>query len=175
MLMTGDQPHSPEDQMLLAFLAAQREAVLAIVEGLDEEAWHRPVVPSGWTPAGLVEHLGNAERHWFPGVVANSDTELPWDIGLPPYDPHAAFVLDRSSAEIISYYRDQCARSDAVLAATPLSAPLRGKHGRYEHEPPDVRWVVLHMIEETARHAGHLDIARELIDGHVGLGLRSSP
>jgi uncharacterized protein DUF664 len=83
MLMTSDQSQSPEDQMLLAFLAAQREAVLATAEGLDEDAWHRPAVPSGWTPAGLVEHLGNAERHWFPGVVANSDTELPCDAGLP--------------------------------------------------------------------------------------------
>jgi Protein of unknown function (DUF664) len=53
---------------------------------------------------------------------------------------------------------------------TPLSAPPRGRHGRYE--PPNVRWVVLHMIEETARHAGHLDIARELIDGQTGLGPR---
>jgi uncharacterized protein DUF664 len=65
------------------------------------------------------------------------------------------------------------ARSDAVLAATPLSAPPRGRHGvPGQDEPPNVRWVVLHMIEETARHAGHLDIARELIDGQTGLGPR---
>ncbi len=82
--MTGGQPEDPEDQALLAFLDAQRDAVLSIVEGLDEEAWHRSVVPSGWTPAGLVEHLGGAERHWFQGVVAGSDAELPWDEGLPP-------------------------------------------------------------------------------------------
>lgn len=170
--MTG-QPEDKEDQALLAFLAAQRDAVLSIVEGLDEEAWHRSVVPSGWTPAGLVEHLGGAERHWFQGVVAGSDAELPWDEGLPPYDPEAAFVCDRPAAEVIGYYRDQCARSDAVLAVTPLSAPPRGRHGDPEMgEPPSVRWVVLHMIEETARHAGHLDIARELIDGQTGLGPR---
>jgi len=173
MDMTGDQPEDPEDQVLLAFLEAQRDAVLSIVAGLDEAAWHRPVVPSGWTPAGLVEHLGGAERHWFQGVVAGSGTELPWDEGLPPYDPEAAFVIDRSSAEVIGYYRDQCARSDAVLAVTPLPAPPRGRHGDPQmDEPPTVRWVVLHMIEETARHAGHLDIARELIDGQTGLGPR---
>jgi hypothetical protein len=64
-------------------------------------------------------------------------------------------------------------RSDAVLAVTPLSARPRGRHGDPGMgEPPDVRWVVLHMIEETARHAGHLDIARELIDGQTGLGPR---
>jgi uncharacterized damage-inducible protein DinB len=171
--MTGNQPEDPEDQVLLAFLDAQRDSVLSIVERLDEEAWHRSVVPSGWTPAGLVEHLGGAERHWFQWVVAASDAELPWDEGLPPYDPEAAFVCDRPSAEVIGYYRDQCARSDAVLAVTPLSAPPRGRHGDPEmDEPPSVRWVVLHMIEETARHAGHLDIARELIDGQTGLGPR---
>ena len=171
--MTFIQPEELEDQALLVFLAAQRDAVLSIVAGLDEEAWHRPVVPSGWTPAGLVEHLGGAEWHWFQGVVAGAALELPGDLDETPYDPTAAFVSDDPSAEVIGFYRDQCARSDAVLAVTPLSAVPRGKHGvPGQNEPPDVRWVVLHMIEETARHAGHLDIARELIDGQTGLGAR---
>ena len=172
--MTGNQIENPEDQALLDFLAAQRDSVLAIVAGLDEQAWHRPVVPSGWTPAGLVEHLGGAEWHWFQGVVCGTVPEPPpGDEDLPAYDPTAAFVTDEPSAEIIRFYRDQCASSDAVLAVTPLSARPRGKHGvPGEDEPPNVRWVVLHMIEETARHAGHLDIARELLDGQTGLGPR---
>lgn len=169
--MTSHWNENAEDQALLAFLAAQRDAVHSIVAGLDEQAWHRSVVPSGWTPAGLVDHLGGAEWHWFQGVVAGKHPEpAPGDADLPPYDPTAAFVCDLPSAEIIRFYRDQCASSDAVLAVTPLSAPPRGRHGDYQ--PPDVRWVVLHMIEETARHAGHLDIARELIDGQTGLGPR---
>jgi len=173
--MTANRIEDTQDQALLVFLAAQRDAVLAIVAGLDEEAWHRPVVPSGWTPAGLVEHLGGAEWHWFQGVVAGVVPGPPPEgEDLPPYDPKTAlFVSDEPSAEIIGFYRGQCARSDAVLAATPLSAPPRGRHGRPgQDEPPNVRWVVLHMIEETARHAGHLDIARELIDGQTGLGPR---
>ncbi len=171
--MTVNQPEELQDAALLAFLAAQRNAVLSIVAGLDEEAWHRSVVPSGWTPAGLVEHLGGAEWHWFQGVVAGADPELPGDLDETPYDPTAAFVSDLPSPEVIGFYRDQCARSDEVLAVTPLSATPRGKHGvPGQDEPPDVRWVVLHMIEETARHAGHLDIARELIDGRTGLGPR---
>jgi hypothetical protein len=172
--VTGHQSENPEDRALLDFLAAQRAAVLSIVAGLDEEAWHRSVVPSGWTPAGLVEHLGGAEWHWFQGVVTGAVPEPPpGDEELTPYDPTAALVSDRPSAEIIAFYRDQCAQSDAVLAVTPLSARPRGKHGAPEQdEPPDVRWVVLHMIEETARHAGHLDIARELLDGQTGLGPR---
>jgi hypothetical protein len=162
-----------EKRAMLHFLEYQRASVLSIVEGLDEEAWHRPVVPSGWTPAGLVEHLGDAERHWFQQVVTGSDADLPWDEGRPAYDPEAAFICDRPAADVIAYYREQCKRSDAVLAVTPLSAPPRGRHGDPDmDEPVSVRWVVLHMIEETACHAGHLDIARELLDGRTNLGLR---
>ncbi|HXW87194.1 MAG TPA: DinB family protein [Streptosporangiaceae bacterium] len=162
-----------EDQDLLYFLRYQRASVLSIVEGLSERDWHRPVVPSGWTPAGLVEHLGGAERHWFQQVVNGFEVELPWDEGRPAYDPEAAFVCDRPSADIVAYYREQCERSDAVLASTPLSAPPRGRHGDDSaDEPRSVRVVVLHMIEETACHAGHLDIARELLDGQTNRGLR---
>jgi hypothetical protein len=169
-----DIQHDEESQALLAFLAAQRAAVLAIVADLDEEAWHRSVVPSGWTPAGFVEHLGGAEWHWFQGVVAGKSPDpAPGDEDQEPYDPTAAFVSDLPSDEIVSFYRDQCAQSDAVMAVTPMTAKPRGKHGvPGQGEPPDVRWVVLHMIEETARHAGHLDIARELMDGQTGLGPR---
>ncbi len=163
-----------ERRALLHFLRYQWESVLAIVDGLDEADWHRSVVSSGWTPAGLVQHLGDAERHWFQQVVTGSDTELAWDEGRPAYDPEAAFRCDRPAAEVLGYYREQIKRSDAVLAVTPLSAPPRGRHGAPDgsDEPPDVRWVVLHMIEETACHSGHLDIARELLDGRVDLGLR---
>jgi hypothetical protein len=170
----GDHETKADDEMLRAFLRAQRETVLAIVEGLDEEAWHRPVVPTGWTPAGMVEHLGGAEWHWFQGVVAGKQPELPGDVDeeRPPYDPlTVVFTTDEPSAEVVSFYRDQCAQSEAVLATTSLSAPPLGKHG-FAYEPPNVRWVVLHMIEETARHAGHLDIARELLDGSTRLGGR---
>ncbi len=171
--MNDNEPRDPKDQMLLDFLDAQRGVVLSIVEGLDEEAWHQAVVPSGWTPAGLVEHLGGAEWHWFQGVVAGVSPELPPDEDATPYDPTAAFVSVLPSEEIIQFYRHQCAQSDAVLAVTPLTAAPRGRHGwPGGDEPPNVRWIVLHMIEETARHAGHLDIARELSDGRTGLGPR---
>ncbi len=168
-----DDSQEQNDGALLAFLQAQRGAVLSIVDGLDEEGWHQSVVPSGWTPAGLVEHLGGAEWHWFQGVVAGIRPAPPPDADMTPYDPTAAFVSELPSADIVAFYRDQCARSDAVLSATPMSSKPLGRHGDPEmEEPPDVRWVVLHMIEETARHAGHLDIARELIDGRTGLGPR---
>jgi len=161
------------DEMLIAFLRGQRESVLAIVQGLDEADWHRSVLPTGWTPAGMIEHLGGAEWHWFQGVTAGREPELSGDLDedQPPYDPMTiVFSTDESSRDVLDFYRNQCAQSDAVLAVTSLSAAPRGRHGR--NEPPDVRWIVLHMIEETARHAGHLDAARELLDGAVRMGGR---
>jgi uncharacterized damage-inducible protein DinB len=161
-----------ERQALLHYLQYQRDSVLSVVDGLDEKAWHTSVVPSGWTVAGFVEHLGSMERHWFQGVIAGREDELPWDEGRPPYDPVAPFTCDRPSADVLAYYREQCQRSDQVLAQMALSAPPRGSHGDPESEPPSVRWVVLHVIEETAAHSGHLEIARELLDGRTDLGLR---
>jgi uncharacterized damage-inducible protein DinB len=155
---------------LLEYLEFQRSSVRSIVEGLNEEAWHTPVVASGWTVAGMVEHLGNAERHWFQQVVAGSAAEYPWDEGRPPYDPAMAFSCERPSAEVLGYYRAQCDKSDEILAGVSLSDAPRGRHG--DDETPNVRVVILHIIEETAAHSGHLEIARELLDNKTGLGLR---
>jgi hypothetical protein len=74
---------------------------------------------------------------------------------------------------VLAFYRDQGRRSNAVLTSMPLSSPPAGTHdGELADEITDLRWIALHMIEETARHAGHLDAARELLDGQVGLGPR---
>jgi len=173
-----------ETRTLLAFLEAQRSSVLAIVDGLDEQAMRTVVVPSGWTPVGLIGHLGFAERHWFQQVATGTAVDVPWAAEAEPAsneaeaeatgtDRRGPFTIDRPVAEVIDFYRDQCARANGVLASTPLSAAPRGAlHGEVEDEVTDLRWIVLHMIEETARHAGHLDIARELLDGRTGLGPR---
>jgi hypothetical protein len=156
-----------EKQALTAFLAAQRSSVLAILDGLDEQALTTPVVPSGWTPLGLVEHLGYAERHWFQEVATGTAEPLAWP------DDHAPLTTPRPPEVVFAFYREQCRRSDAVLSATPLSAPPVGRHpGPDGDDVTDLRWIVLHLIEETARHAGHLDLARELLDGRTGLGPR---
>jgi len=171
----------PEDQALLAFLDAQRHSVLKIVEGLPEEAWQTPVVPSGWTVAGMLWHLCGVEHHWLQHVTTGVIEERPpdeegGDEEEGAYDPEAAFTCHWSSADLIAGYRDECRRSDEVLAVTPLPAAPRGL--AFHHDPEytkqitNVRWIVLHVIEETARHAGHLDIARELLDGRTGLGPR---
>ena len=123
---------------------------------------NRAIVPSGWTPAGLIEHLGDAERVWFQNVIADESTDEP---GAPT----------RTVAEALAYYRACVARSDDILGVTPLDAQPAARPMvdiGIPYEVRTVRDVVLHLIEETARHAGHLDIARELIDGRIGLGPR---
>ena len=158
----------PEARVLRHFLDAQRAAVLAIVDGLDDEELRTPVLPSGWTPLGLIEHLGHAERHWFQQVATGSAAPLPW-----PAEDNTKPGPARSAAQVVAFYRDQCRRSNAVLASRPLSSPPVGQHDEeIADEITDLRWIALHRIEETARHAGHLDAARELLDGQVGLGPR---
>jgi uncharacterized damage-inducible protein DinB len=164
----------PDRAALLAALEYQRASVRSIVDGLSEEHWHTSVVPSGWTLAGLVAHLGGAERHWTY-VVLDHDPGHPFDEDSDdePYDPYAPFVIDWPSSKVLAYYLDQTRQTDEMLAATALGSAPRGRHGAEDmYEPQSVREIVLHLIEETAAHSGHLEIARELLDGKTRLGLR---
>lgn len=175
--MTADpESPDPETAVLIEFLDAQRGSVLAIVAGLDDDALAARVLPSGWSPLGLIEHLGHAERHWFGEVATGSAPDLPWgtEAGTDDGDDDESYTTTRSAAEVFAFYRDQCARSNSLLAATPLSTAPLGRHlWKGVADPaPDLRWIALHLIEETARHAGHLDVVRELLDGRTGLGPR---
>jgi hypothetical protein len=166
-----------ERDRLQYFLDEQRNAVLAIIEGLDETQLHTPALPSGWSPIGLVLHLRGAEAMWFQWVVLGTRPQpVAWDDGVedPPYDPEAPFVTGHAGGAVIEQYRRQCEISNEILRSRELDTALLGEHGLDWPDEPitDVRWVVLHMIEETARHAGHLDAARELLDGVTGRGPR---
>jgi uncharacterized damage-inducible protein DinB len=155
-----------ERSMLLHYLTAQRRHVLGILEDLDEQALRRPALPSGWSAVELVNHLSlDVERFWFRAVVAGeadvvqgvlSSTEDGWhvDDAVP-------------AAEILATYRREIELADAVLTATPVEAAPAwwsdDLFGGWRVE--NVREVLLHVIAETACHAGHLDAARELLDG----------
>ncbi len=175
-----DVNRDDESRMLLGFLQYQRDSVLKIVEGLPEDAWQTPVVPSGWTVAGMLYHLCGVEHHWLQHVTTGVMEERPADgegnEEEGTYDPEAAFTCSWPSADLIAGYRDECRRSDEVLAVTPLSAAPRGlgfhPDPEYTKQITNVRWIVLHVIEETAAHSGHLEIARELLDGKTRLGGR---
>jgi hypothetical protein len=157
-----------ETKALLAeALDIQREHVLGILEGLDGAAFHRVVLPSGWSCLGLVHHLAlDVERFWFRQVVAGEpmaeqdDGRSAWEVD--PGTPHE---------EVVALYRSEIGKADAIVAATPLDAPPR--HWPDHFDPsftlPNLHAVLLHVITETACHAGHLDAARELIDGRTWL------
>jgi len=171
--MADTGPEDVEKRALLDFLDAQRAIVLAIVAGLPEDTLRTPVLPSGWTPLGLVKHLGFAERHWFQRVATGSVSELSWAELPGEEEGRQPFTTGLPAEVVLGFYRDQCERANAFVAATPLSEPPRGRHrGDPAGEICDLRRIILHMIEETARHAGHLDIARELADNRTGLGQR---
>ncbi len=163
-------PHTmtAEAAALKHFLDAQRASATAILQGLTDEQLRTSVLPSGWTPLGLIKHLAYAERHWFQRVAVGTVAGVPWND-----DDEGQLVSEHPVEEVFAFYADQCARSNAVLATTSLDAKPVGRHGEeLDEEITQVRRIVLHMIEETARHLGHLDAARELLDGRTGLGPR---
>src|SRR6266568_2268693 len=102
-----------ESRVLLGFLQEQRAAVLRIVEGLPEDAWQESAVPSGWTVAGMLWHLGGVEHHWLQRVVTGVTEEPPTDQEADQageeegggYDPEAAFTCDLPGADLIANYR----------------------------------------------------------------------
>ncbi len=157
---------------LLARLEAQRAHVLGILDGLDEAALRRPVLPTGWSCLGLLNHLAlDDERFWFRGVVAG-EQEVVDDVAAGGWD---AWHVDAGTtvAEVFDRYREESRAADEILATVDLSAapawwPTELFGGwRYD----TVGDVVLHVLTETAVHAGHLDAARELIDGRTWLVL----
>jgi uncharacterized damage-inducible protein DinB len=150
-----------ERAALLHFLAAQRQAALDILDGLSEADARRSVVPSGWTPLGLAVHLGGIERHWFAFALGGDTAHTPAVPGEP-----------QTLASAVVAYRSEIERSDALLAGFALDAPLTVVPEELPGEIDTVRDMLLHVIEELARHCGHLDIARELLDGRTGLGPR---
>jgi uncharacterized damage-inducible protein DinB len=138
----------------------QRGHVLGIVDGLDADAMRRPVLPSGWTCVGLVNHLAiDVERFWFRMVLSG---ELPFDAS-----DGWAVGNDVDPSAVLDLYRSEIEAADRIIASMSLDAePLAWPEGLFgSWRLADLQQMLLHVITETACHAGHLDAARELIDG----------
>jgi len=172
--MTDVTETPSEMRMLKAYLAAQREHVLGILEGLDEETLRRPVLPSGWTCLGLVNHLAiDVERFWFRAVVA-AEAAVTETIDDAP-DEAWQVGPEVSVKSVLALYRHEIALADAVIDATALDSPPAWWPEVFgDFRLVDLRDVILHVIVETACHAGHLDTVRELIDGRQWLVLTES-
>ena len=153
-----------ERTQLLGWLDLQRQLVRWKCEGLSEDDAHRAVLPSSplMTMAGLVSHLRWTEHCWFEVVFLGSGEENPQFLDEPE---DADWRVDGVPlAWLLDEYERQWARSNEIVAAHPLDQP--GVHELAQGAT--LRWMLLHMLEETARHVGHADAVRELLDGIRG-------
>lgn len=152
-----------EREILDSWLDFHRNVVVGKVADLSADDAGRRHVPSQTTLAGLLRHLAVSEREWFQQTVAGA----PPAPGEAPGDPDTSWDVDGDEGlqALVQAYQDECARSRAAVAGHDLDEVVR--HPQLGEV--SVRWVVVHMIEETARHAGHADVLRELTDGSIGV------
>ena len=148
--------HSGELETLLLLLQYHRDSLLRKVADLDEESARRELVPTGTTLLWLSRHMARAESLWMEQRFAGLDATVEDD----------TVTDDDTVAGAVAAYRAAMRRTDTIVnGASSLDVLCRGL-------PPDdrvnLRWVIMHLLEETARHAGHADILRELIDGRTG-------
>jgi uncharacterized damage-inducible protein DinB len=157
-----------ERETLEAFLDYYRETVLWKVSGMSDQDLRKVIVPSGWSPLGMVKHLAYVERNWFRVRLGGEEgLPVPWT----DEDPDADFRVEPEEAteDILAFYQNACGRSRSIAASISLDdLAVNWPADRPPEKRPTLRWILVHMIEETARHAGHLDVVRELIDGSTG-------
>ena len=152
----------PERAMLESMLDFYRATVVNKVAGLDDEqAFTATVPPSTLTPATVVKHLAGTERFWFSIDFAALDVPWPWSDD----DVHGNFRVEPGDTlgAIVADYVEECARSRRAIDGADLDDPARGDDMDFT-----LRYALIHMVQETARHCGHLDLLREVTDGAVG-------
>jgi uncharacterized damage-inducible protein DinB len=159
---TDPPHHGSEREILEGFLEYQRSTVFIKARGLSDADAAKRLLPSLTTVTGLVRHLTDVERYWFRGVLLG-ETDVPFRYSEE--NPDGEFrVTDANSldAELIEYSSalDEARKIAALLQLDDRAQDIRGD--------VSLRWVLVHMIEETARHLGHLDLLRELLDGETG-------
>jgi uncharacterized damage-inducible protein DinB len=152
---------SGERQLLEAFLELYRDILRRKVTGLSDQQIRQRHVPSQTTLGGLVKHLAAVEREWFQVVLAGRAED---ELGAPPPDDGWTLSSDDTAESLLSGYERACAASR--LAASGFSLDDCVPHSRMGQV--SLRWIYVHMIEESARHAGHADILREQTDGATG-------
>jgi uncharacterized damage-inducible protein DinB len=160
------RPVHDETDALLHFLDQQRDALIASAFGLTEEQATSTPSASANSVAGLIQHLAWGERGWVVGILSQRFDQLP---PLPEDDPQLFQVQPGVTvADIVAVYRETAAMTEEIIRALPDldgEVPLPEAPWFPTDTNVSARWVLLHVIEETARHAGHADIVRESIDG----------
>jgi len=155
-----------ERTQLVGWLDLQRAIVHLKCEGLSDAEAHRCVLPASpaMTMAGVVSHLRWVEHCWFEVLFLGRPAVGPqFDDGPEDAD---MMVHGIPLAQLLEEYERQCAVSNEIAAAHPLDEA--GQHPGFPAAHATLRWMLIHMVEETARHVGHLDAIRELLDGKKG-------
>ena len=159
--MTG-----PERDALTGALALGRSHVLNQLQSMTAEQLRTAVAPSGWTPLGLARHLTlSDERYWFQVVVAGRPLNF-WPEG---HNADWRVRADEPVDQVLAAYVDAIAASDEIIAATDLDDPPASPDPGWAEAGlafPTLRSVLVHVVVETHVHAGHLDLVREMLDGH---------
>jgi uncharacterized damage-inducible protein DinB len=150
----------PRDEMPMArgWLQHLRDSAVFKLEGLSADQLRWRPAPAANSLGVIVVHLGYAERLWIRAIFAGEPMDMGWRAHM--------FELPEgwSRDDVVAFYRAETAQADAVLdQASSFDLPSRAGF-----RPTTLRWAVLHLIEETARHVGHMDITRELLDGRTG-------
>ncbi|MFC8722101.1 DinB family protein [Kitasatospora sp. NPDC057198] len=152
--------------LLLGYLDWYRHALMRKVAGLSDDQLRTPVEPLGWSPLGLIKHLGWVERRWMRWGFAAEDL-----LAYPPGGDEAEWNVpaEQPTGSVLDAYRAEVERSRALAADAVLtdSARIGGRFRRPE-DAPTLGRILFHLLQEYARHVGQLDVARELIDGQTG-------
>jgi uncharacterized damage-inducible protein DinB len=158
-----------ERTTLVAFLDYHRATFLGKIEGLTREQMNVALAPSDLTLASLTKHLALVEDSWFQerfvGVEVEPWASAPFDVDRD-WEMHSA--SDDSPDDLVALYRAAIARSQATLNTVESLDARSAVNDRREGIPYSMRWILVHMIEETARHNGHADFIRQSIDGRTG-------
>ncbi len=158
-------PHPSRADVLLEYLDFFRATVADRVVGLTDEQARTSLLPSGWSPLELVTHLTHVERRWLVWGFLGENVPDPWG---DERDGRWAVAPTARAADVLAALDRQGARTRAIVLAHDLTD--RGRPGeRWRDGPPaTLERVLLHLLQEYARHAGHLDVVRELLDGRTG-------
>jgi len=151
-----------EKESLRAALERHRDAVLWKLDGLADDDLRRQMTPSGTSLLGLVKHLAAVEYGWFCDTFGREAEPMPFDEDDP--DADLRIRPDETTGEVLAFYGRARAAADRAIDELEVEDTGTAWFG----ETVTMRWVLIHMVEETARHAGHADIIRELIDGMAG-------
>jgi uncharacterized damage-inducible protein DinB len=168
------EPPQAADEIatLLGFLDYQRATLAWKTAGLDSAGLNTTVAASSITLGGLLKHMALVEDSWFSRRLHGNDRRPPFDTvdwsADPDWEWHSA--AEDSPEDLVGLWRDACSRSHRLVADALADGGLdRPAEVRWpDGTAPSLRWIVVHMIEEYARHNGHADLIREAVDGETG-------